>query len=90
MRAARFVQAGFFVTGLIFLLVVFFNIGGLVGMALSLAMSMPFSGLIMFGMKCPKCGVSYYFANSKAGTNLTGVNMFKPVAEHCRKCGAIR
>ena len=90
MNAARFVQAGFFVSGLAALLVVFFGIGGWAGFAVALVLTMPFSALIMFGMRCPNCGVSYYFAPSKDGSNLTGVNMFEPVAPQCLKCGATR
>ncbi len=90
MNAARFVQAGFFVTGLALLVVTFFGIGGWVGMAIALALTMPFTALIMFGMKCSSCGVSYYFTPSSGGWNLTGVNMLEPVSNHCPKCGAAR
>lgn len=90
MNTARFVQAGFFVTGISALAVVFFGIGGWLGLAVSLAVTMPFSALIMFGMKCKHCGVSYYFEPSKGGVNITGVNMLRVVSAQCRKCGASR
>jgi len=90
MNAARLVQAGFFITAIAALAVVFFGIGGWVGIAVAVALTMPFTALIMFGMKCPNCGVSYYFAPSKDGWNITGANMLAPVATHCQKCGAAR
>ncbi|WP_443970478.1 hypothetical protein [Sphingobium sp. CR28] len=90
MNVACFVPAGFFLTGIVFLAVVCFGTGGVIGIAAAFAATVPFSALIMFGMKCPHCGVSYYFAPSKGGSNVTGVNMFKPVAGQCRKCGSIR
>lgn len=90
MKAARIVQAGFIITGLVMLLVVLFGVGGWLGMAISIALTMPFSALVMFGMKCRNCGVSYYFEPSRSGQNLTGVNLLKPVSERCRKCGEFR
>lgn len=90
MTAAHFVRAGFFLTGAILLAVIYLGIGGWVGVAMALAATIPFSALIIFGMKCRNCGVSYYFTPSEGGSNLTGVNMLHPVAKHCRKCGAAR
>ena len=90
MNLARLVRAGFFVTGLAFLVIMFFGICGWMGFGLALALTTPFSALIIFGMKCPGCGVSYYFSPSNNGSNLTGVNMLAPVATQCRNCGATR
>ncbi|MBZ9648966.1 hypothetical protein K9B33_15580 [Sphingobium sp. 3R8] len=90
MFAARIVQAGFFFSGLIFLAIVFFGVGGIGGAVLALALTMPFSAIIISGCKCRACGVSYYFSPSEAGWNFTGVNLLKPVESNCRKCGAGR
>lgn len=90
MKAAHIIRFGFFLTGFAALAVIFFGIGGWAGTAAAIALTMPFSAMIMFGMKCPNCGVSYYFAPSKDGWNLTGVDLLAPVTDHCRKCGIAR
>ena len=90
MKAARFVQAGFFITGISALAVVFFGIGGWLGFVVAFAATMPFAALIILGMKCACCGVSYYFAPSRGGWNITGVNMLRVVGTQCRKCGTAR
>lgn len=90
MKAARIIQAGFVISGSAMLLVILFGIGGWLGMAISVALTMPFATLVMFGMKCRNCGVSYYFVPSRSGQNLTGMHLLKPVSERCRKCGEFR
>lgn len=90
MVAARIVRAGFFISGLIFIAVVFFGVGGIAGMVVASMLSIPFSAIIIFGCKCRACGVSYYYSPSEAAWNDSGVNMFKPVARNCLKCGADR
>jgi len=90
MKAARIIRFGFFLTGFATLAVIFLGIGGWIGFALSIALTMPFTALIMFGLKCPSCGVSYFFEPSKDGWNLTGINLLAPVADRCRKCGTAR
>ena len=87
---ARLVQAGFLTTGAAALLIVYRGCGGSIGALLAIAVTMPFSGLIVFGMRCRNCGVSYYFDPGSRGRNLTGVNLIKPVAIRCLKCGAER
>ncbi|WP_374395946.1 hypothetical protein [Sphingopyxis sp.] len=90
MKTARFVQAGFFITGIFALVAIYLGIGGWLGLIVAIAATMPFSAAIIFGMRCSHCGVSYYFASSKNGWNLTGVNLFRPVGQQCPKCGAAR
>ncbi|ODT86800.1 MAG: hypothetical protein ABS86_05475 [Sphingobium sp. SCN 64-10] len=90
MIAARFIQAGFLTTSAAFLAIIFLGIGGLTGMAIALFLTMPFAAIIMFGMKCASCGVSYFYEPSKGGGNITGVNMLRPVSKRCPKCGNAR
>ena len=90
MIAARFVQAGFLTTGAAFLAVIFLGIGGLIGMAVALFLAIPFAAIIMFGMKCASCGVSFFHVPSKGGWNIPGVNMMRPVSKRCPKCGNAR
>lgn len=87
---ARIVQAGFFISGAILLVTVYLELGGIVGMAVALAFTMPFAFLIMFGMKCKSCGVSYFFDPKSIGRDLSGVNLLRPVERLCPKCGASR
>lgn len=87
---ARIVQAGFFVSGAVSLVTVYFGLGGIAGMAVALATTMPFSFLIMFGMRCKSCGVSFFFDPSSISRHLTGVNLLRPVERLCPKCGAVR
>lgn len=87
---ARIVQTGFFVSGAILLLTVYFGRGGIAGMAVALAATVPFSMFVIFGMKCRNCGVSCYFDPNISGWNFTSVNLIKPVEACCLKCGAER
>lgn len=87
---ARTVQAGYFVSGVGALLTFYLGLGGTRGMALALAITMPFTFLVMFRMRCKSCGVSYFFDPNSSGRYLVGVNLFKPVKRLCPNCGATR
>lgn len=56
----------------------------------AVAVSGAAAALAQLGLKCHKCGVSYFFDPTMNGWNFTGVNMLKPVAVRCSRCGASR
>jgi len=87
LAAAKFIQIGFWTTGITFLGVVYRGAGGIGGMALALAATMPFV-LTVMAMKCRKCGVSYFFDPGINSWNISGVNLLKPVKSRCPNCGA--
>lgn len=86
---ARVVQVGFWITGLIFLAVVYSGYGGVVGMGISLAATVPFVWGV-FALRCKNCGVSYYYDPALRTWNISGVNLLKTVKPQCSKCGAPR
>ena len=89
-QLARLVQIGFFAATVAMFLTVYFGWGGTAGMFVAVAATIPFSIAVIHGMKCPNCGVSYYFDANNRGWNVTGVNLLKPVKPRCAKCGAAR
>lgn len=84
---ARTVQAGFWITGLTFLTMIYFDVGGIQGTAVALLATLPFITSIIFLLKCERCGVSYYFDPSMALWNISGVNLIKAAPLRCAKCG---
>lgn len=42
--------------------------------------------IIVFFLKCKKCGVNYFFDPAIKQWNITGINLLKPLQSHCMNC----
>jgi hypothetical protein len=85
---AKFVQFGYWITGIASLSVVYWDLGGIRGIFISIVTTMPFVLAVIISLKCRTCGVSYFFEPANNSWNITGVNLLKRVRSKCLNCGA--
>lgn len=86
---AQLIRIAFFGAGIVMLASIFFGWSYLVTL-FALGAASVTSAFILLGIKCDRCGVSYFHDPAISGWNITGVNLLKPVRSQCRKCGAER
>lgn len=84
---ARFVQTGFWVSGVMILLAVYSRGMDDIYFWLIGAIGALFTNWAVFGLKCERCGVSYFYDSLWKSWNITGIDIGTPVKPYCKKCG---
>lgn len=86
---ARAAQFGVLALGAVMLISIYFGLP-IVFTVTALLAAASLVPAILGGMKCHRCGVSYFFDQSMSSWNISGVNLLKPCKPDCPKCGAGR
>ena len=89
LQKARAAQFGFLAAGATFLAAIPLGLP-LALTASALLVGGSLAALIIIGLKCRGCGVSYFFDPNIGNWNISGVNLLKPISTKCGKCGAAR
>ncbi len=86
---ARAAQFGVLALGAVMLISIYFGLP-IVFTVTALLAAASLVPAILGGIKCHRCGVSYFFDQSMSSWNISGVNLLKPCKPDCPKCGAGR